>query len=157
MSEITKQHSTTQLQKWEILLLYGVFLQSVIATLGSLYFSEVMKLVPCVLCWYQRICMYPIVSLSFVGIARNNRSATWYILPLAMIGWSIALFHNLLYYGVIPHALQPCATGVSCTSQTIAWLGFITIPLLSFVAFTIILTLLILLLHHRNNVQNITK
>lgn len=120
-------------------LLYLAWIQSAIAMGGSLFFSEIMKFPPCVLCWYQRICMYPLVLLIAVGIIRKDKHVGWYVMPLAAIGWVIALYHNLLYYGIIPKSAAPCEAGVSCTTKFFAWFGFITIPLLSFTAFTVIL------------------
>lgn len=119
--------------------LYLAWLQSVVAMVGSLFFSEVLHFPPCVLCWYQRICMYPLVLLFTIGILRKEKNVIWYAMPLALIGWGIALFHNLLYYKILPESAAPCIAGVSCTTKFIQWFGFITIPLLSFVAFTIIL------------------
>jgi disulfide bond formation protein DsbB len=112
------------------------FLISVLALAGSLFFSEVMKLPPCVLCWYQRIFMYPLVLVFFIGLTKTGAECFRYAIGLIFIGLSIALYHNLLYYGVIPDSITPCTQGVSCTSKQLEWLGFITIPLLSFVAFS---------------------
>ena len=123
--------------------LYIAWVQSIVAMSGSLFFSEVMKLPPCVLCWYQRICMYPLVLLLAVGIFLKDKKVVFYTLPLAVIGWSIALYHNLLYYHVIPESYAPCQNGVSCTTKLITWFGFVTIPLLSFMAFTIIIACLV--------------
>ncbi len=111
---------------------------ALISTLGSLFFSEVMKLPPCVLCWYQRIFMYPLVLILSVGILRQNQSLQWYVQPFAFIGTGIAIYHNLLYYEIISESFAPCSQGVSCTSRQIEWLGFITIPLLSLAAFLLI-------------------
>lgn len=119
-------------------LYYIAWTQALIATFGSLYFSEVMHLPPCVLCWYQRILMYPIVLIGAVGIIRRDKALPFYVLPLSVLGWFISLYHNLLYYKIIPESITPCQLGVSCTTRQIEWLGFITIPLLSFVAFTVI-------------------
>ncbi len=118
--------------------LYLAWLQSVIAMAGSLFFSEVLHFPPCVLCWYQRICMYPLVAILTVGIFRKDKQVATYVLPLAIIGWCIALYHNLLYYQILPESMAPCVAGVSCTTKFISWFGFVTIPLLSFTAFTII-------------------
>jgi disulfide bond formation protein DsbB len=112
--------------------------QALVATLGSLYFSEVMALPPCVLCWYQRIAMYPLVVILAVGILLREPRLRLYALPLSLAGLAISIYHNLLYYGVIPESIQPCTTGVSCTTRQIEWLGFITIPLLALVAFGVI-------------------
>lgn len=117
---------------------YIVFIQALIATLGSLYFSEIMHLAPCVLCWYQRICLYPLVIITAVGILRKEKKLPLYVLPLSIIGLVISFYHNLLYYHILPESIAPCNAGVSCTTKLIEWLGFITIPLLAFIAFAII-------------------
>jgi disulfide bond formation protein DsbB len=125
-------------------LLYIAWGQALIATLGSLFFSEVMKLPPCILCWYQRIFMYPLVFILTVGIVLRERRIRWYVLPLSVAGLCVAIYHNLLYYGIIAESIVPCTQGVSCTTRQIEWLGFITIPLLSLVAFTVITLSLVL-------------
>lgn len=118
--------------------LYLGLIQAWVAMLGSLFFSEVLKYPPCVLCWYQRICMYPLVVILGVGIWRKNKDIYSYVFPLSIIGWVISLYHNLLYYHILSESLAPCISGVSCTTKFFAWFGFITIPLLSFTAFTVI-------------------
>jgi disulfide bond formation protein DsbB len=121
-----------------LFLLYAAWFQALIATAGSLFFSEVMKLPPCVLCWYQRIAMYPLVIVLGVGILTRDPKVKSYALPLSILGLVVALYHNLLYYKVIPDSIKPCTSGISCTSKQIEWLGFITIPLMSLVAFLLI-------------------
>lgn len=116
-------------------LAYLAWLQSLVAMLGSLFFSEVMKLPPCSLCWYQRILMYPLVFILATGILLEDKRVKYYVLPLSILGLLIAFYHNLLYYNIIPEAIVPCSTGVSCTSRQLTWLGFITIPLMSLTAF----------------------
>ena len=123
---------------FEKYVLYLAFAQALVATLGSLTFSEIMHFPPCVLCWYQRIAMYPLVVIFAVGVLFKDKLVKYYAWPLIAIGWSIAAYHNLLYYNIIPEAAAPCAAGVSCTTRFFAWFGFITIPLLSFTAFTIL-------------------
>lgn len=113
------------------------------STLGSLYFSEIAKLPPCVLCWYQRICMYPLVIILSVGIWKKDKNAIFMALPLAVIGTAIAIYHNLLYYNIIPESLAPCTSGISCTTKQLELFGFLTIPLMSLVAFIAITTLLL--------------
>jgi disulfide bond formation protein DsbB len=119
-------------------LLQLALLQATIATVMSLFFSEVLKLPPCILCWYQRICMYPLIAILAVGIWRKDKNIPYMILPLSLIGTIIALYHNLLYYKIIPESLAPCVQGVSCTSKLIEIFGFVTIPLMSLCAFLII-------------------
>lgn len=116
--------------------LYLAWFQALAATLGSLFFSEVLKFPPCVLCWYQRIALYPLVAIFAVGILRKDKYVDAYAWPLIAAGWLIALYHNLLYYNVLPEAAAPCIAGISCTTKFIEWFGFMTIPLLSLGAFT---------------------
>ena len=120
---------------------FGILFQATAAMLGSLYFSEVMKLPPCVLCWYQRIALYPIVFLAVVGIIRDDKKLASYILPLSTIGLVISIYHNLLYWHLIPESITPCTLGISCTTKFFEWFGFITIPFLALIAFVVITTL----------------
>lgn len=124
--------------------LYLAWLQALIATLSSLIFSEILKFPPCVLCWYQRICLYPLVAIFAVGIIRKDKNVDYYAWPLIIAGWMIAVYHNLLYYNILPEAAAPCIAGISCTTKFIEWFGFITIPLLSLTAFTILGVLMII-------------
>jgi disulfide bond formation protein DsbB len=116
---------------------------SFVATLGSLFFSEVMHFIPCSLCWYQRIFMYSLVFLFLVNLLFPDDKIFKYAFPLVIIGWMISIYHNLLMFGIIPENLSPCVQGVPCSTVYINWLGFITIPLLSFFAYTTILILLL--------------
>ena len=109
-----------------------------LSTLGSLFFSEVMKLPPCVLCWYQRIAMYPLVLIFGAAWIREDKNVKPYAGPLVVVGLIFALYHNLLYYKIIPENISPCVQGISCTTRQLEWLGFITIPLLSLVTFGIL-------------------
>jgi disulfide bond formation protein DsbB len=117
------------------ILIYLAWIVTLVATVGSLFFSEVMQLPPCVLCWYQRIAMYPLVVIIGVGIVTRDPRLKNYALPVALVGLAISVYHNLLYYGILPESITPCTEGVSCTSRQIEWLGFITIPLLALTAF----------------------
>ncbi|MBI4138577.1 disulfide bond formation protein B [Candidatus Uhrbacteria bacterium] len=121
-----------------------VFVQAVAAMLGSLYFSEIRGFPPCILCWYQRIAMYPIVAIAAVGIWFNDLKAYRYILPLSIAGGLVAVYQNLLYYNILPEAVAPCTLGVSCTTKYIQWFGFVTIPLLSLLAFAVITAVMLL-------------
>lgn len=127
-------------------LLYFAFAQALVATLGSLFFSEVMHWTPCILCWYQRILMYPLVIVLAVGILRKDKQVSLYALPMSILGFLIAAYHNLLYYGIVQ---EVCREGVSCATRFFAWFGFITIPFLSLLAFAIITTLM--LWHRKEN------
>jgi disulfide bond formation protein DsbB len=134
---------------WKAVQKYAIkiaFVQSLIATAGSLFFSEVMKFTPCKLCWYQRICMYPLTLIFAAGLYRKDKNIVWYALPLAVVGLSISIYHNLIYYGVITEKSLLCVPGFSCISKYITWFGFVSIPLLAFTAFTVIITCLTLYL-----------
>lgn len=117
---------------------YVAWLVSLMATLGSLFFSEVMKLPPCVLCWYQRIELFPLVLILTVGILAKDNKLARYAGPFVLLGLLTALYHALLYYHVIPESISPCTQGASCTERQIEWFGFVSIPLLSLLAFSII-------------------
>lgn len=114
------------------------------ASLGALFIGEVMGQTPCVLCWYQRAFMFPLAIVLAVGAFRSD-SGTWrYGLPLAVIGGGIALYHSLLYAGVITEALKPCGQGPSCTDAAMTIFGGLPLPFLSFAAFAAITILLLL-------------
>ena len=124
-------------------LLFASWLLAVIATIGSLFFSEVMGIEPCSLCWYQRIFMYPLVVILLIGMFPLDLRVVRYALPLAVLGWAVAVYHYLLYTGYIPENMQPCSEGVSCTDIDLELLGFITIPMLSILSYTAIIALLL--------------
>lgn len=117
--------------------LYIALASAWIATLGSLYFSEVAGYIPCELCWYQRILMYPLSFILLVGLLRTDENVAYYVLPLSIGGTAMGLHHYLLQKGMVGH-ITVCAVGVPCTTAWINWLGFITIPFLSMTAFLII-------------------
>ena len=126
-------------------LLFVCWLIAAVSMLGSLFFSDVMGFAPCVLCWYQRICIYPLVLIFGVGLFSFDAGVIKYSLPLAATGWLVALYHTLLYWGIIPKSIQPCSEGVPCTEKYIELFGFLSIPFMSFLAFTAIVALLIVL------------
>lgn len=130
---------------------YAAWVTVMVAALGSLFFGEVMKLPPCTLCWYQRICLFPLAVLLPAGILLRDANLSWYALPLTAAGLGIALYHNLVYYGVVPETLTPCTQGVSCSDRQIDWLGFVSIPLMSLAAF---LAILVFLLAHRGRLRS---
>jgi disulfide bond formation protein DsbB len=139
---MTNTDKTTDLN-WTILFI--CWLIASISALGSLFFSEIMKFAPCVLCWYQRISLFPLVLIFSVGLLSFDKSVVKYALPLALAGWLIAFYHNLLYTGIIPESAQPCSKGVSCTEDYIKLFGIFTIPMLSLMAFSTIAVLLFIL------------
>lgn len=116
---------------------YIVWFIGIGSLFGSLYFSEVMRLQPCMLCWWQRIFMYPTAFIMSVAILRKDPKVMYYILPLSITGMIIAFYHTLLQWGVIKETIVDCSinSAVSCTDVQINWFGFMTIPFMSFVSF----------------------
>lgn len=130
-------------KNWTLLFLTWVVVS--VSAMGSIFFSHVMEFAPCVLCWYQRICLFPLVIILATGLFPFDDRVVKYSLPLAIAGWLTAFYHNLLYSGIIPQNLQPCTKGVSCTEKYIDLFGFLTIPMLSLMSFSIIIAMLIIL------------
>ena len=138
------QPDKTANTNWTLLFLCWL-LVSVSATI-SIFFSSVLEYQPCVLCWYQRIFLFPLIFIFAVGLfPAFDKSVIKYALPLTIGGGLTALYHTLLYAGIIPENIQPCSQGVSCTEKYIELFGFISIPMMSFFAFSLLTALLIIL------------
>ena len=123
----------------ELWIAWGVAL---VATLGSLFFSEVSQFIPCRLCWFQRIGMYPLTAILLIAaIRRDLRGGALYGLPLAVFGALVAIYHIYIEYH--PEAeTAGCKIGAPCSTKWIDKLGYITIPVLSLTAFLAIIALL---------------
>lgn len=124
-------------------MMFGCWLIVSVATLGSLFLDKALGIEPCSLCWYQRIFMYPLVVILLIGLLPLDRNVTRYALPLAVLGWMTALYHMLLYVGIIPESLQPCGHGPSCVEENLDLFGFVNIPMLSWLSFSVVIGLLI--------------
>ncbi|MCM2677316.1 disulfide oxidoreductase [Alkalicoccobacillus plakortidis] len=124
--------------------LYFAWITAMIATLGSLYFSEVKGFVPCEMCWYQRILMYPLALILGIAAYHNDSRIKKYVLPLSIIGAVTSLYHYSLQKLPSLVTASPCSEGVPCNMQYINWFGFVTIPFLALVAFCLISVFLIL-------------
>ncbi|HDR8054780.1 disulfide bond formation protein B [Bacillus cereus] len=120
-------------------MVYFSFLVSIVATIGSLYFSEVKGYVPCSLCWYQRILMYPIPLLMFISILTNDKNVKYYLRYFSGIGIVISSYHNYIQFTQQKSSF--CSVTSSCLTIYGKWGGFITIPLMSLTAFIIIFVL----------------
>ena len=131
--------------------LYLAWVVAAVAMLGSLYFSDIRFFVPCTLCWYQRIMMYPLVLLLGIAAYKQDAPITRYALPMSIIGLGIAAFHYLEQKVPWVSSAVVCRTGIPCDTSYINWLGFITIPFLSLTAFTIITVMLVMV--HRSRKQ----
>ena len=135
-----------QAEKTNWTLLFSCWLLVSVSATISIFFSSVLEYEPCVLCWYQRICLFPLILIFAVGLfPAFDKSVIKFALPLAIVGGLTAFYHTLLYAGVIPENIQPCSKGVSCTEKYFELFGFISIPMLSFFAFLTIIVLLFVL------------
>lgn len=119
---------------------------SLVATLGSLYFSEARGFIPCTLCWYQRIFMYPIVLIAGIGLFQRNAQIALTTAIFSIIGGSLSLYHYGIQKLRFLSDSAPSCVIVPCTGQYINYLGFITIPFLALIAFILIAITSILML-----------
>jgi len=136
-----------------LLYYYLAWVQSIVALVGSLVMSEVWRFAPCTLCWYQRWLMYPLVLIIAVGIIKRSPQLPLIVLPFSITGLVVAVYHNLLYWGAVGTPTALCRVGASCSARYFEWWGFITIPLLSALAFGFIILCMILSYYsnkHRN-------
>lgn len=144
LKKLTKRNYLTQVKKLISPQSYHFsLLVSLAATLGSLFFSEVAKFSPCILCWYQRIFMYPQPLLLYLGILRNEKVITPYLLLMNIIGALIASYHYLIQ--LLPKmSILNCEVGgaISCTKKFTLYYGYITIPMMALSAFLLNILLL---------------
>jgi disulfide bond formation protein DsbB len=136
---------TSRSRTADFLAQYGAalaFVVALVATSGSLYYSEVAGFVPCTLCWYQRILMYPLTIVTLVGFIKGDEYLPLYVLPLSIIGMIVSGYHYLVQLGAFGHPAA-CAIGIPCSLRYVNYFGFITIPLLAFTAFTLITAIML--------------
>jgi disulfide bond formation protein DsbB len=123
--------------------LWLAFLVAATATLGSLYFSESAGYVPCTMCWYQRIAMYPLAPILLIAAIRRDRWVAWYATPLASVGAGIALYHYLIEWNPSLEGGACSATGPSCADIWFREFGFVTLPFMALAGFLAILAFLL--------------
>jgi disulfide bond formation protein DsbB len=124
--------------------LWLAFLVAAVSTLGSLYFSEVADFVPCTLCWYQRIAMYPLSLILLVAALRRDEGVRWYVAPVALVGGAISGYHYLIEWRPELDAGTCDLFGPSCTSVWFREFGFVSLAFMALVGFITILALLFL-------------
>ncbi|WP_100372588.1 disulfide oxidoreductase [Bacillus sp. FJAT-45037] len=127
-------------------LLISAWLISLVATLGSLYFSIIKQFEPCTLCWYQRILMYPLVILLLVGTLKKDAGVALYSLIFSVIGILFSSYHYANQKLAAFQEVAPSCGRIPCTGQYINWFGFMTIPFLALIAFIMIACLSIMIL-----------
>jgi disulfide bond formation protein DsbB len=125
--------------------LWLVFLVSSVATGGSLFFSEIAGFIPCELCWYQRICMYPLTIVTLLAALANDRHVARYLLPLPLVGAGVSTYHLLVENGVV-HQAKACLLSApgGCATKWINEFGYMTIPTLALTAFVLCAEFLVL-------------
>lgn len=136
MENIKKRLENLLLVAWSI---------SLIATVGSLFFSEGMEFIPCKLCWYQRIAMYPQVILLGITFLKKDYQCILHIIPISAIGLLISLYHYVIQNMTFANKATSCGL-IPCNAQYIDWFGFVTISFLSFVSFFLLTTIQISIL-----------
>jgi disulfide bond formation protein DsbB len=125
--------------------LWLAFVVAAIATGGSLFFSEIAHFVPCELCWYQRICMYPLSIITLLAALADDHRVARYLLPFPVIGAGISTYHLLIENGVITQT-QACLVSApgGCATKWINEFGYMTIPTLTLTAFALVFAFLLL-------------
>ena len=125
--------------------LWLAFLVSAVATGGSLFFSEIAHFVPCELCWFQRICMYPLSITTLLLALANDHRAVRYLLPLPVVGAGISVYHLLVENRVVGQT-QSCVVSApgGCATKWINEFGYVTIPTLALTAFALTFALMLL-------------
>ena len=122
---------------------YGIALAFIVALtsmVGSLFYSEILGFAPCVLCWYQRIFMYPLVVILGVALWRDRSDVALYSLPLAVIGGVVAAYHVALQWmpAAVPKVIDCALGGVDCTVAYSVYFGYVSIPVMSLTSFVLI-------------------
>jgi disulfide bond formation protein DsbB len=119
-----------------------------VATAGSLYYSEIVGYIPCELCWYQRICMYPLAAVLAVGVIRRDRSVVWYAAPFVAFGAPVSLYHYLVEH--VPSIAEgsSCSVFVPCNVPYFEELGYVTLAFMALSAFLLVGALLVVTYSH---------
>lgn len=129
---------------WELWL---AFLVAAVATGGSLFFSEIAHFPPCELCWFQRICMYPLSILTLMLAVHGDERAARYLLPFPVVGAGVSIYHLLVENGVVGQA-QACLLSApgGCAVKWVNEFGYMTIPTMALTGFVLVLVLVALAL-----------
>ncbi len=123
--------------------LWLAWLVAAVAMAGSLYFSESAGFIPCRYCWFQRIAMFSLVVVLFVGALRRDRDVRWYAVPLAGFGMVISIYHYIIEWHPQLEG-GSCEVFAPCTTPYFREFGFVTLALMAMCGFAAILALLLL-------------
>lgn len=123
--------------------LWTAFVVSAVATGGSLFFSEIAGFVPCELCWYQRICMYPLSIITLLAAIVGDHRVARYLLPLPLVGACVSVYHLLVENGVVGQSTACLVSAPGgCATKWINEFGYMTIPTLALTAFVLLIEFL---------------
>ena len=139
------QNTVPKSREWWDLIL-SAWLASTIATLSAIFIGEVLGQVPCDLCWYQRIFMFPLPIILGIAAYRSDYDVWRYALPLSIAGLIFSLVHTLYFYGILPENLGPCTEGVPCVGDDMMLWEFLPMPVLASAAFAYIAFNLVLVM-----------
>jgi len=137
LASLALRRSAHMKKLWQFISRNGLalaFIVAATATLGSLYFSEIAGLVPCKLCWFQRIFMYPLSIITGIAWLRKDRKVFMYVLPMAIIGACISAYHY-----AVQRLSVTCSVDGGCSSAFFYHYGYISIPVMAFSAFLLII------------------
>lgn len=139
-----KQRKSKVLKKFAKIADKYTFVMALVATLGSLYYSEIAGFEPCKYCWFQRILMYPLVIIMYIAIRIKDKYVSRYVLPISGVGTLLAGYHYLTQLGWLPSTCVATGYSVGCAKIFVMTFGYITIPMMSFTAFLLIFVLQII-------------
>lgn len=138
MGESCCENENQEMPKLGGLTIYLAWGVALLATLTSLYFSEVLKYPPCSLCWYQRVFMYPLVLILPIAIVGKDKNLSTYLLVFSFLGLIVAGYHSLIYHNIISETFKVCTADLSCKTKQFELFNFLSIPVMSFVSFTVL-------------------
>src|SRR5262249_2399347 len=124
--------------------LWAAFVVAALATGGSLFFSEIAGFVPCELCWYQRICMYPLALLTLFAAVHGDYRVPRYLLPFPVVGACVSIYHLRIENAWIREPSACRIGGAGCAVRWIDEFGYVTIPTLALTAFVLLIEFLAL-------------
>ncbi|WP_208028297.1 disulfide bond formation protein B [Rhabdothermincola sediminis] len=119
-------------------------LVAVVATMGSLYYSQVAGFTPCTLCWYQRIFMYSLAVVLIVAAVRRDREVRWYALPLAVTGAGFSVYHSWIQAFPPDSGTSFCTAEAPCTTRHVWEFGFVSLPFMALCGFSFVITMMVL-------------
>ena len=133
--------------------LFFAWVVTLIATLGSLYAGEVLQWAPCSLCWYQRVCLFPMAIILGMATYRRDDAIALYLIPQTIIGLLFAIYQYIYPY-ILPYVSAPklCTLDIDCSYNYFEFFGFITLPLLSALSFVLILLFLMKSIKNKNQI-----